>query len=216
MRCKQCQVTVKKGNIFCNSSCAATYNNKRRKHSLETRKKIAESVKKNPSGFVKTRNFCRGGRPPAPTKECVCQECGNIFRARLWKKRLYCSVDCSNKNKWNPNSTRVHRSIYKGFQMDSGAELVFAKELDRRNVKWIKNDQSINQAFIYSLNGKERRYRPDFYLPDHDIWVEIKGRRYIREGDEIRRKSVGKHVELIISNDMKTRLPEFFGILGDL
>lgn len=100
--------------------------------------------------------------------------------------------------------------------MDSGAELVFAKELDRRNVKWIKNDQSINQAFIYSLNGKERRYRPDFYLPDHDIWVEIKGRRYIREGDEIRRKSVGKHVELIISNDMKTRLPEFFGILGDL
>lgn len=133
-----------------------------------------------------------------------------VFSVRRWKKGIYCSVDCANKNKWNPNSTRVNRSVYRGYQMDSGAELVFAKELDKRKIRWVKNDHSVNISFMYIMEGKERRYRPDFFLPDFDIWVEIKGKRYVREGDELRRASVGKHVELIISNDMKTRLPQFF------
>jgi len=46
-RCPNCnKIIIKLENKFCSRSCSASYNNKKRKHSEESKRKISESVKK--------------------------------------------------------------------------------------------------------------------------------------------------------------------------
>lgn len=56
MKCKNCSQDVKKGNKFCSQSCAASYNNKRRKHTLETKRKISKSL--GGKGIAKEEKVC--------------------------------------------------------------------------------------------------------------------------------------------------------------
>ena len=49
--------------------------------------------------------------------------------------------------------------------------MAYAKYLDENKIKWIRN----KDIFSYSFDGKERKYKPDFYLIDEDVYVEIKG-----------------------------------------
>ncbi len=97
---------------------------------------------------------------------------------------------------FHPNSTRVHRSVYNRQQMDSGAELAFAKLLDKNNIQWIKN------STIFFEYLPEKKYYPDFYLPKYNTWIEIKGKKYIRKDDELRWLSV-PDLEVIWSTDIK-------------
>lgn len=175
-------------------------------HTDETKRKISESVKRNPSGFVLDRSKSgKGGRPPHPRHTIICQECSTQFDVSSGDKRAmarkYCSVECSHKNNYHPNSNKIKRSVYNGQQMDSGAERIFAELLDANNINWIKNTTK-SFRFVDS-NGKERMYYPDFYLPDFDHWVEIKGRKYIREDDALRLKAVGNNIELMFSHQIK-------------
>ena len=88
--CKNCGKVIpyeKRLNNFCNSSCSASFNNKERHLSLETRQKISEAVqKKSPrfNGDIKiVTNF--------PTKEHHCKNCGKRLLSR---QKLYCSHGC--------------------------------------------------------------------------------------------------------------------------
>jgi hypothetical protein len=63
-------------------------------------------------------------------------------------------------------------------------------------------------------NGKTSKYYPDFYLKQYDVWVEIKGRRYIRSDDYLRRAAVGKPVFLIISNQFNKDFDKFKEFTG--
>jgi len=56
--------------------------------------------------------------------------------------------------------------------MDSSWEIIFAKRLDELNIKWNRG----NFKFPYINEKNElRNYYPDFYLPDRDLFIEIKG-----------------------------------------
>jgi hypothetical protein len=46
----------------------------------------------------------------------------------------------------------------------------FALYLEEHGVEWQRG-----QPLAYVLDGKERRYTPDFYLPQFDRYVEVKG-----------------------------------------
>ena len=85
--------------------------------------------------------------------------------------------------------------------MDSGAELKFAILLDEHNINWIKNT---SKAFPYvDENGKNRKYYPDFYLPDYDWWVEIKGKRFYNQArQQLQLEAVG-NIELMFAGDIK-------------
>lgn len=50
-------------------------------------------------------------------------------------------------------------------------ELRLAEFLNSRRINWVKNTQS----FLYELENKTRKYYPDFYLPDLNVFVEVKG-----------------------------------------
>jgi len=168
--------------------------------SNKTKAKISASVKLNPGGFV--LNPVKRTKDPSLWEICQCQECNITFQGYKKDQRKYCSSNCRNKNQggYQPNSTRKTRSMYNGFQMDSGSERQFAELLDEHNIKWTKNSTI---KFEY-LPGKH--YIPDFYLPEYDYWVEVKAKYYLREDDDLRWASVPNH-EVIWSDNIC--LPSF-------
>jgi hypothetical protein len=57
---------------------------------------------------------------------------------------------------------------YKGYKFRSRLEARWAVFFDAMNVNWYYEPEGFHLP-----NGLD--YLPDFYLPDHDIWVEVKG-----------------------------------------
>lgn len=186
---------------FCSKSCA----NSRIQTEEQNRRRRAKALI-SPSGAVvnpearRRGGITRGNQRKKPILTHICSECGITFTDIIQRK--YCSKKCSSLNTYHPNSTRRNSSVHKGYRMDSSSELKFAQLLDIHGVKWIKNSSTFF-SFIDS-RGNKRKYYPDFFLPDYNLWVEIKGRFYIREDDNIRLAAVGR-IELIYSDDI--RLP---------
>jgi len=57
--------------------------------------------------------------------------------------------------------------------MDSSWEHICAAKLDEAGIKW---ERSPNLILEYrTVRNRKRKYIPDFYLPEHDIYLEVKG-----------------------------------------
>lgn len=56
---------------------------------------------------------------------------------------------------------------YKDINMRSSWEIAYAKWLDKKNIKWEYEPKVFNLGFT--------TYTPDFYLPEQQVYVEIKG-----------------------------------------
>lgn len=69
------------------------------------------------------------------------------------------------------NYTRV--SDGKVIQMDSSWEAKCAERLDELGVRW-ERTEDIKLKYI-DKRAQTRNYIPDFYLPDYDIYLEVKG-----------------------------------------
>ena len=57
----------------------------------------------------------------------------------------------------------------------SSWELKVAQYFDDKNISWIYENSLIHVTYYFDDIQKEGTYRPDFYLPDRNIFVEIKG-----------------------------------------
>jgi hypothetical protein len=96
---------------------------------------------------------------------------------------------------------RAKKSLYKEEWMHSSWELYFAMWCDANDIKWTKKVKS----FQYEWDGSTRKYFPDFYLPEHDLYVEVKG--YETDRDIVKWNSVpnlvvlkDKHIKQIKEN----------------
>ena len=143
---------------------------KGQKRSLESRKKQSKTMRKwdchpnlsHKSG--KENPNYRHGR----YIENYC-ECGRKISA----KATHC-VSCANKGKrfgkisksagWRGNG-----DYYKGIWMRSSWEILYAVWLDLNGIEWYYEPK------MFVLEEGKRSYRPDFYLPEFDEYVEIKG-----------------------------------------
>ena len=200
-----------KNNCFCSHSCAAKFSNANsifKKRGPEADPNSKRQILKNKPKRKITNKW-------AKNYSHICQQCQKQFIGESFRK--YCSVACSRQNSFHPNSFKVHKHKYNGYNLDSGAELYFAQQLDLHHINWIKNDGiKFKQSFPFiDDNGKLRKYYPDFLLPDYNIWVEIKGRRYIRTDDDLRMASVLLPVKLLISNEFKLNIEPFFKNLAE-
>ena len=82
-------------------------------------------------------------------------------------------------------------SVYKTIDgklvsMDSTWEVIMAMRLDELNIRW-ERDENMKLPYL-SKAGRKRNYIPDFYLPDHDAYIEVKG--YLTESAKHKMKSV--------------------------
>lgn len=83
---------------------------------------------------------------------------------------------CSNPNvggyRTRSGRSKFHGSYYANVWMDSSWETLLAQQLDQLHIRWVRGDA----AFLYIDNvGKQRKYHPDFFLPDFDVYLEVKG-----------------------------------------
>jgi len=96
------------------------------------------------------------------------------------------------RGEWHTSlANRMHKR-YKGIDLHGTWELKYAQYLDGKNIIWIRNKDS----FVYVFEDKERRYTPDFYLPETDEYIEIKG--YKTDKDIQKWIQFPKHRKLII------------------
>jgi hypothetical protein len=169
-RCLQCDEPVpydkKADSSFCSRSCAARYNNSRRTHSPETKEKIASSTKAT-------------GPRPNPPRICrvqfkPCLICGRIFCSHgRQSQRKTCSRTCQTvaSTSVRPYQNGSRKNIrYNGILLESSWELTVAILLDDLHIKW---ERPSPMRWIDS-NGKQHLYYPDFFLPDHAIYLDPK------------------------------------------
>lgn len=79
---------------------------------------------------------------------------------------------------------RVKKVAYKDHILDSSWEVEVAKFLDSYDIRWEKP----TTGFDYIYDGKTHIYYPDFYLPDFNTYIEVKG--YKRKRDLAKWSSV--------------------------
>lgn len=165
-----------KENYYCSRNCSNSHI-----HSNESKNKISKSVKKylmdNPEK-----------RKPISIEFRECLICNIKFEIETWRKKKTCGKECfcklmSKNSRLNPNcggETNFKKFKYNDIWMDSSWEVNIAKWLDENCVKW-KRDRKMNFKWT-DVDGKSRRYYPDFYLEKYDVYLDPKN-KYLIEKD---------------------------------
>jgi nitrate/TMAO reductase-like tetraheme cytochrome c subunit len=101
--CLNCGELIKKQNKFCNNSCAASYNNKKRKLTEETKNKIKISL----LGIKRVLERSRGRKTTL-----VCENCKKEYKVLIFRINesgsKYCSVKCYNEYRRNNSGDSKH------------------------------------------------------------------------------------------------------------
>lgn len=217
--CKCCnapQEYSKRKNQFCSKSCSASYNNTGRIRTEESKQKVGKAVSlfytKLPPKQKKERRVKLRTERKQRAKinhldvDFTCPICNGIFKIPYIKRhRKTCGNDnCivqakvgireyqngSRKPVWfyNPNEG-------KEVLLDSSWEVKTAELLISKGIKWIR------PPFIKWQDklGKTRRYFPDFYLPDYDVYLDPKN-PYCLTLDEEKITAISKQVTLIVGS----------------
>lgn len=154
---------------FCSSRCAAKVNNLARgAHLPETKLKIAQSLIGTVSpyrGVIKVRRV---------NVQCQHADCKKKFLKERWKKTRFCSNACSmhviGSRPTSPKAARakagVRIDINPPTYFYSRWEANMARLFNHFRIKWI------HQPASFDLGGQI--YTPDFFLPDYDMYIEIK------------------------------------------
>lgn len=93
------------------------------------------------------------------------------------------------------NRGRTKQIIYNGIKFHGSWELKFYQWCENNNIKIIRNIK----GFKYNWNG-QRTYFPDFYLPDHNTYIEVKG--YKTERDDAKWTQFPNKLITIVKKDI--------------
>lgn len=98
---------------------------------------------------------------------------------------------------WHLSFSKRHTYDYRGAKLHGTWELRYAMWLDENHISWIRN----TKMFPYTFEEKERNYIPDFYLPEEDVYIEIKG--YETEKDRCKWKVFPLNLRILKGKDLK-------------
>jgi|688.fasta_scaffold423092_1 hypothetical protein len=199
--CLECGNTLisKDAKKFCNRSCSAKYNNRKRKDS---------GWKPSEEQKIKTSlTFKKLGIKPASTKgkefaireirQCV--ECGTDFRIIKTSNKKYCSKECSSKHigGYRNGSGRSKSGYYNGIYCGSTYELCWVIYNLDHNIKFSRFDGYLERNGI--------KYYPDFILSDNKTIIETKGYENQKSVDLKTQvaESFGYNVHVLRFNDLK-------------
>lgn len=171
--CKYCNKIIEyksRNNVFCDTSCAAKYNNSLRPQGHPSR------ILGNESRSLKNTKIkiIKNNSKPSYTKIKQCITCHKWFA--LVTKRKTCSDSCytlSMKNAAKNKTTHPCNKAtieYNGIKLGSSYELSVAMSLDENKISWIKP-----KPLKYTTpEGTIKQYFPDFYLPYYNVYLDPK------------------------------------------
>ena len=170
--CPQCDSIIpynNKNNTYCSSQCSAIYTQKNGGHcqwSEEDKKKLSDWNKKNNPKSTRLCLYCqiKFNAMPSSKRKCCSRKCAfeYIKKSGEWKG--------INRGGYREKGGRGKQGWYKGYYCNSSWELAWLIYQLEHNVIVKRNDK----GFEYEFEGKNKKYYPDFILPD-GTYVEIKG-----------------------------------------
>lgn len=165
--CNQIINYDRKNNKFCSHSCSASFTNRNRDKTIYI--KSATTLKitlklKPPKNFKKESkiSFCLICNKLIKNKHI--KSCSKECRVKLLSLVLRGKTGGSTKQ-----FIKVNDSFGTTVSLDSSWELILSEDLNKNKIKWTRPN-----AFLLS-NG--RKYTPDFYLPDYNIYLDPKAYR---------------------------------------
>jgi hypothetical protein len=149
--------------------------------------------------YIKILSLRKGqGKGRKITKFC---KCGKKLSRNYYDKCLDCAAK-ERKGNNNPMFGKIaHHGKwvkYKGIKMRSTWEVKYAKWLDKQGTKWQYESKTFDLG--------NTTYTPDFYLPETDTYVEIKGwwRDDAKEKFELfRKKYYSMNIILLMKKELK-------------
>lgn len=160
--------------IYCSHSCAAKVNNKERGPMPEkTKMKIAYTLRSRKSRGL--NNSLKGIIKVARVKViCANPKCKRVFLMERWMKRKFCSNKCVmavvGGRPTSPRAARgkagIRKDVSDKIYFYSRWEANIARLFNFFGVKWEHQPKTFD---LISQN-----YTPDFYLPEEDVYIEIK------------------------------------------
>lgn len=200
----QHEIDIKDYNKFCRQKCANSHN-----VSEEQKKKTSASL----FGKIYPERWIREIRN--------CAICSSMFECWPSSSKQTCGDECYRKllsnsligktggYRTNSGTSKFYGQYYKNVWMDSSWEVALAIRLDELNIIWERDN---TKYFLYiDLDGKERKYYPDFYLPDFNIYLECKGYWTEKIRHKIKNVQEKNNFTLIILDDIN--LIKSFNIL---
>lgn len=102
-----------------------------------------------------------------------------------------------------PGKSYPYVSQFQGeVKLNHSWELLYVKYLNSNNIKWYHE----YKTFKFIFNNKQTSYTPDFYLPETDEYIEIKG-RWIRDAElkfnKFKEIYPNIKIKLLLKSDLK-------------
>lgn len=138
-----------------------------------------------------------------------CPVCNNSFTRKKNRVTKYCSKTCLNEAQSSGYQT-IPSNGRMGFRKDLNPNYFFKSSLEADYARYCN---AIGRKFIYEhktfsidVNGKIKKYTPDFYHPDDDLYVETKAMRIDKKfGGNLNAvdalKSQGINIEVLPMNE---------------
>jgi len=152
--------------------------------------KLQDKIKKiTKNCVICQKEFCNLKNPKTKTCSSVC----NSLRTSL----------ASQKHPNCGGETNYKRYYYKNTYMDSSWEVDLAKWMDENNILW-KRDRLMCFVWKDSAN-KIRRYHPDFYLEQYNVYLDPKN-KYLQIKDKEKLEQV----------QLQNKITIFSGFVDDI
>lgn len=196
LTCKYCNSLRKNSNSLRNHERLCKHNPNRQ----EIKSNLVEYSKKRQSGEIRvfhTNQFTKAkalGLPKPEVSSETREKLSVAGKKRIWTKedRERQSNSMKRAVKKYPESYsaknvcgRTKLVEYEGYVLNGKWELIVAKWLSGCKISWTNK---IQQEIYYEWQGKQHRYFPDFYLPEKNLYIEVKG--YERDRDRAKWKVV--------------------------
>lgn len=151
---------------------------------------LSDETKKKLADYAKARKFT----PEARARHSV-----------IMKKAVEKNPDSYSKKNV---SGRVKSIQYKEFTLKGSWEYLVAQWLDTNCINW---EYEVG-CFDYEWNGM-RKYFPDFYLPEYDIFLEVKGYETDRDSEKWK---ILKNLIVIKQKEIKEIKNNTFNLLNHI
>lgn len=219
--CPKCQTPHDLNGIYCSRSCA----NSRGPRTKEFKEKVSAKMKgKNfhTEDSIRKGILSKGLIPNSDKPNTVCIVCNKDTGT---KTRKTCSDECYTKfnrlkSQQHPNcggQKHTHRSKIVNnegdvFVAESSYEVKLSEVLNSLNIKW-----SRPSFFWYTdKKGNKRRYYPDFYLPDYDVYLDPKNDYLIKSDiDKIIKTAKQNDIQIVILGKEKINEAYIKNMVGD-
>lgn len=184
--CLCCNNIIKINNKFCNSSCAASFNNKKRKMSDETKNLIRNKLKGRKQTEEQINKVC-DEKNDKYVKDSIterkCSYCGNEYIVKRrpngkLSKSKYCSKKCQDTQSSILMKEKAKCGILKGWSsrnIVSYPEQFFIGVLNNNNIEYVHN-YPVNKRSLGLNNACN--YFLDFYIKEKNIDLEIDGKQH--------------------------------------